>query len=182
MCPAGASGSRWLLLASALALSVFGCARSAPPKAGDGDASGGASAGGTSKACEPQALGLGDAKPVATWKAPAGCTPKVSGEAPVVVRSEAEMSAYYTCPPGTPVGVDFKAHALVLSSRMLPPAGVGTTIVDDGAKVTFISRQRRPCPNDPHPMPMSVVHAFLLPAGAARSFGDAACTVESTCN
>lgn len=170
------------MFVSALLQGVFGCARSTPPKAGDGDASGGGSAAGTSKACEPQTLGLGDAKPVAPWKAPAGCTPRVSGEGPVVVRSDTDMSAYYTCPPGTPMGVDFKTHALVLSSRMLSPAGVGTTIVDDGAKVTFISRQRKNCPNDPRPMPMSVVHAFLLPAGAARTFGDATCTIESTCN
>ncbi len=119
---------------------------------------------------------------MALWKAPEGCTPKVRGSAPVVVRSEADLSAYYTCPAGVPLGVDFKAHALVLSARMLPPAGVGTSIVDDGATVTFISRQRKNCANDPRPMPMTVVHAFLLPAGAARTFGDATCTVESTCN
>ncbi|NOU31297.1 MAG: hypothetical protein HOO96_25650, partial [Polyangiaceae bacterium] len=85
MYPGGAPAGRWLVLASVLAASVSGCARSTPPKAGDGDASGTSSAAGTSKACEPQTLGLGDAKPVATWKAPAGCTPRVSGEAPVVV-------------------------------------------------------------------------------------------------
>lgn len=181
MCPTGTSATSWLSLASALVLCASGCGRPSPPKAGDGDASG-ASGPGAAKACEPQALGLGDAKPVALWKAPEGCTPRLGGSGPVVVHNEAELGAYYTCPAGAPMGVDFKTHALVLSSRMLSPAGVGTTIVDDGAKVTFISRQRKNCPNDPRPMPMSVVHAFLLPAGAARSFGDATCTIESTCN
>ncbi len=175
MCSVRTSLGSWLALAPALALFALGCPRSSPPKAGDGGSA-------TSKACEPQTLGLGDAKPVLPWKAPEGCTPHLSGEGPVVVRSDVELGAYYTCTGGTPPTVDFKTHELVLSSRVLPPAGVGTSIVDDGAKVTFISRQRQNCPNDPHPMPMSVVHAFLLPAGAARTFGNASCTLEARCD
>jgi hypothetical protein len=167
---------------------MLACSRE--PKAGGGDTGESGSSGASTTprsnaaeaACEPRALGLGDAKPVTIWKAPAGCTPKVSAGAPILVRSDAEFSAQYTCTGGAGAGVDFATQALVLSARSLPPAGVGTSIVDDGAKVTFISRQRSPCPSDPRPMPVSVVYGFVLPAGAARTFGDSMCSVPSKCN
>ena len=72
-------------------------------------------------------------------------------------------------------------QALVAAAYTLSPAGVGLGAFDDGKTVTLVSRQRSPCPGDPMPMPMNSTAWFVLPTGGERTFGAAACTVESTC-
>lgn len=132
--------------------------------------------------CDPATLGLGAAKPVAPWAAPAGCTATSSATpGPATIRSDAEFAARFRCPAGTASGIDFATHQLMVEDRDLSPAGAGTSVVDDGAKVTSINRFRSPCPGDPQPMPMPYTLAYLLPRDAKRVFAETTCTLSSTC-
>jgi hypothetical protein len=160
------------------------CAR--PGGASSSSSSGGGAAGGggggtsSAAACAPSTLGLGAASPVQGYKVPVGCALGASGGgAPTTIRSEEAFHAALNCQ--APSGVDFAAHEVVASARMLSPAGVGTDIVDDGKTVTFVNKQRRPCPNEPPPMPITVTVAFLLPAGSTRAYADRVCTVDTQC-
>lgn len=130
--------------------------------------------------CSPLVLGLGEARPVTPWAAPAECAAK-SGPGPSTIRSEGEFRERFSCPTDTRSGIDFTKQQLVVDDRTLSPASTGISIVDDGVRVTFISRFRSPCPDDPRPMPLPYTLAFLQPKGAARSYGDASCTLPRTC-
>ncbi|MBC8071949.1 MAG: hypothetical protein IAG13_26715 [Deltaproteobacteria bacterium] len=132
--------------------------------------------------CSPLVLGLGEARPVAPWAAPAECSAKSGPAGPGTIRNEAEFRRRFSCPSGTRSGVDFTKQQLVVEDRMLSPAGAGVSIVDDGLRVTFISRMRSPCPDDPQAMPVPYTMAFVLPAGASRSYGNASCTLPRTCS
>lgn len=139
----------------------------------------------TKDACDPAALGLGTAKPLTSWKVPQGCTPRdlAQGPEPTHIRSVADFQAHFTCTgdaqEAARSAVDFTQYELAIAQRMLPPAGMGYVAVDDGVKVTNISRQRPPCPNDPHPMPMQIVQAYLLPSHATRVYAETACTIPA---
>jgi hypothetical protein len=100
---------------------------------------------------------------------------------PAIVRSESELAAVISCAVPAPSGIDFTRNKLVVVTRMLSPAGMGTDVLDDGTTVTFVARERRPCPNDPLPMPISYTIAFLLPADAPRAFADRSCAVDTPC-
>jgi hypothetical protein len=172
-----------LVLPATSALALLACVRSNGTSS-SGDA--GASTANTatakppsSAACAPSALGLGTAAPVQLYRVPIGCALGGSGGPPATIRSEEEFHAALNCQK--PSGIDFKANELVASARMLPPAGMGTDVVDDGKTVTFVNKQRRPCPNEPPPMPITVTVGFLLPAGATRSYADKVCTVDTQC-
>ena len=52
---------------------------------------------------------------------------------------------------------------------------------DDGKTVTLVSRQRKPCPNDPRPMPTPAITSVFLAASGARVFAEASCSFEAKC-
>lgn len=131
--------------------------------------------------CAPSQLGLGAARPVTPWAAPAECSARSGPPGPATVTSEAQFAERFACPKGTASGIDFATQQLVVEDRTLSPAGAGTTIVDDGAKITFIERARSPCPNDPLPMPIAYTLGFLLPKGAKRTFANTGCTLPPSC-
>jgi hypothetical protein len=131
--------------------------------------------------CSPLVLGLGEARPVAPWAAPPECTAKSGPPGATTIRSEAEFRKRFSCPSGTRSGLDFTKQQLVVDDRDLSPASAGISIVDNGLRVTFISRMRTPCPDDPQPMPIPYTVAVVQPAGTSRSYADASCTLPRTC-
>jgi hypothetical protein len=131
--------------------------------------------------CAPSQLGLGAAQQLQPWAAPQGCTAKSGANEPTAITSEPGFAERFECPKGTKSGIDFGKQQLMVQDKMLSPAGAGTTIVDDGKKVTFIERQRSPCPGDPQPMPIGFTLGFVLPAGAERSYETRACTLPPSC-
>jgi len=127
-------------------------------------------------ACDMAAIGLGRAKPIG-YRAPEGCSWKGGGEEPI--RSEAAFHAAFGCE--APSGIDFAKGELRVVSRTLSPATIGIDVVDDGATITFVSRQRSPCPSEPPPMPIGVPIAYVAPAKAERRTADATCKVTMPC-
>lgn len=127
--------------------------------------------------------GLDGAQPVTMWRMPTGCSRSANnaGSAPVIAHDEAELRAQVACPDGTALGVDFARHEVVIRDSMMSPAYAGSAIVDDGRKVTFVTRFRMPCEQGAHPMPAPMTWSFLLPAGATRELAEATCTMESHC-
>jgi len=99
-----------------------------------------------------------------------------------VIRSEAEFALSFHCTPEAPSGVDFTSNDLVISTRMLSPAGTGSSVFDDGQTTTIVSLFREPCPAAPMPMPMSYTLGFLLPGHVTRRFVEKTCSVEAHCN
>lgn len=96
------------------------------------------------------------------------------------MRTEAELVAgALDCPASS--GIDFAKSNVVVTGRALSPATLGVDVYDDGQKVTFVSRQRGSCPNEYPPMPITIPIAFLIPAGEARTFGDAMCKQAYNC-
>jgi len=133
--------------------------------------------------CAPSKLGLGAAKALPAWQVPSGCQAVSSaGTALLTIRNETEFQQQFTCRSGIGSGVDFAAHDLIVSTRMMSPAGAGTRVVDDGKTTTLIALSRSPCPNSPMPMPMSYTLGFLLPAHASRAFGEKDCTFPPHCD
>lgn len=132
--------------------------------------------------CAPATLGLSAARPVAPWAAPQGCTAVGDRPGRSRISSEGAFAKRFRCAEGTTSGIDFRAQELVVEDRSLSPAGAGTTIVDDGATVTFIERFRSPCPDDPQPMPMPFTLGFLLPKDATRIFASTTCTLPPKCD
>jgi len=124
---------------------------------------------------------LAAARPVPAWRPPEGCERANDAGQTVTVRSEEQLRAIYVCPAGAVSGIDFAANHLVLADRMLSPAQIGSDIYDDGTTITFVSRQRTSCPDDPQPIPTPYTVAFLLPAGAERAYAEASCTVRQAC-
>jgi len=150
------------------ALAAVSCARSpSAPPAGD--------------PCSAAALGLGKATRAAPWQPPPGCSLAGRGGPPVLVRSEAELRAAVTCAGDVTSGIDFAAHALVLQSITLSPASTGADVFDDGAVVTVVTRQRRPCPGDPQPMPIGHTVAALVSGAGERTVRESTCVADTTC-
>lgn len=129
-------------------------------------------------ACAPAKLGLGDAKPLARWAPPAGCTWKV--DSTQFLRTPEELTTSLECTGAAP-GVDLTQQTLVVTSRTLSPAEVGVDAVDDGKTLTFVTRQRPPCEGDPHPMPVPMTLSFSLPAGAKREVKESTCMLPKSC-
>lgn len=162
----------WIMAAIAIAA----CGR---PGAKAGDASPAAD----ESKCEPKALGLADAKPLAPWKMPAGCKYQGGHGVTLLIESAEHFQALFACDDaaGKTGGIDFEGSSLVFQETQLSPAGMGTSAVDDGAKVTLISRQRNPCPGEPPPMPIPYTIAYLVQGKAKRSMASTACTVDVSC-
>ncbi|MDP2308279.1 MAG: hypothetical protein Q8P18_19830 [Pseudomonadota bacterium] len=131
--------------------------------------------------CAPDRVGLSGARVVPLWSPPEGCTRANAVGQTDTVRSEEELRARYTCPPGVAFGIDFSRDQLVLADRVLSPAQAGSDVYDDGARITFVNRQRANCPDDPRPMPTPYTLAFLLPTGAERTHAEVSCTVRRAC-
>lgn len=132
--------------------------------------------------CMP--AGLESAKPLEVVALPRSChwTRAGSLDAPVRISEAAELDTALACdPPATRPGIDLAAHALEVVELSMSPAYAGTSIVDDGSVVTFVMRQRSPCPNDPMPMPMNTSLAYRIDEDAARKYQTLACTLPPSC-
>jgi hypothetical protein len=182
------------LLLVALALSLVACGaresadpppttdpRSDPPPGGGGAAGEGGSA--PAPTCMPGELA--SASPVYLLRLPEGCTLSTTATfpSPQIVRTAEELPSVLRC-TGTAAApeLDLAAHDLVLASYSMSPAFGGSAVVDDGTTVTFVQRDRPPCPDDPMPMPMpGGTIAFLLPEGETRTYQTAACTLPRRC-
>lgn len=128
--------------------------------------------------------GLESAQPLEVVALPGGCrwTRGGSLDAPARISDAAQLDTALACdPPATRPGIDLTTHALEVVQFSMSPAYAGMAIVDDGSVVTFVMRQRSPCPNDPMPMPMSTSLAYRIDEGAARKYQTLACTLPPRC-
>jgi len=178
------------VLSCVASLALVACHRSTPAdSASDGGASSTSTStsstktSGAAEASRCKADGLGTAKLVTTWKPPEACHWKgLAHGATTIMRSEADLVAgALDCPESASSGIDFTKNNVVVTGRALSPATVGVDVYDDGQKITFVSRQRDSCPNEAPPMPITVPIAFLVPAGASRTFGEAMCKQPWKC-
>ncbi len=162
--------------ALAIALSITaGCTR--PTAQGGGPAT--TDLGG----CDPAALGLARAQVITAWRAPEGCARRGGGggsSEPSRVRSEQEFSSAFACREGVSSGLDFSRQTLFVLDTTLSPASAGFAVYADGARVTLVSRQRAPCPDDPRPMPMPFAFAFVVDH-AETTLTQSVCTLPARC-
>jgi hypothetical protein len=134
--------------------------------------------GSPSDPCSPAALNLPKAKPLVAWQPPAGCEVH-DASIPKIVRTPADAKTRFECKE-TLFGFDFSTQGLLVAQRTLSPGTTGIDVLDDGKTVTFVSKQRTPCPDDPKPSPAPVSLVFAVGAGD-RAFAEASCTVETKC-
>jgi hypothetical protein len=128
--------------------------------------------------------GLDGARELPVVAAPPGCSFQAleSLERPEVLADDAAVAARLACAPGTTPALALGDDQLMLAAHRLSPASVGLAVFDDGATITYVSRQRPPCADDPPPMPSpSVPLAFRLPRGATRAFRTLACDLPPSC-
>ena len=131
--------------------------------------------------CSPAALGHPGATTLAAWTPPAGCKVEQSNS-PRVLSTEADIRAALDCADAkAPLGLDVATQVLIVTSTSWSPAQVGLDAIDDGTRVFFVSRQRPPCPDDPHPMPTPPITSAFLAKPGARTFDQTSCTVARTC-
>jgi hypothetical protein len=131
-----------------------------------------------SNTCMPG--GLEAAHGVEVVGIPSGCRVTSGGTimAPSVIRSADELAGALECDDGVELPtIDFGQQQLMLAEFSMSPAYGGSEVFDDGSKVTFVTRDRPPCPDDPMPMPMQSTLGYLLPQGAQRSYQQLACTL-----
>jgi hypothetical protein len=129
--------------------------------------------------CSAAAMKLGSATKLTPHQLPDACTANVpEGDARIVTSIEAAGETF-ACPGA--VVLDFATTGLAVTRRTLSPATVGVDAYDDGKTVTWVTRFRSPCPNDPHPMPVPATLLYLLPNPGERAFAEANCTVETKC-
>ncbi len=165
---------RSVLVSVALAM-LAGCTKSQP--------------GGSSPPVDPPAaptcterLGLTQAKLLAPVKLPAECRPTAMPGNRQVIANAADALVALGCPANVDLGVDFATNAVLVTSQQLSPLGMGTDAVDDGAKVTFIHRERSRCPDEGGPpMPILIHPTFVIPKGSPRDFAEVSCRVELAC-
>ena len=133
--------------------------------------------------CMP--AGLESAKPLETVLLPGGCrwTAPGSLDAPARIADAAQLEAALACdPPATRPALDLAAVDLEVAEFSMSPAYAGIEAVDDGTTVTFVERQRSPCPDDPLPMPMQTTFAYRIPNDAKRVYRTLACTLPPSCS
>lgn len=107
-----------------------------------------------------------------------GGTPR----APHVLRTAEELSAAMSCQGATPPSIDMAVNDVYVVTYTMSPASTGLLTFDDDTTLTFVSRFRQPCPDDPMPMPISSTFAFTMPKGAARVYAEATCTLPLDCD
>jgi len=129
------------------------------------------------------APGLEHAHSVPALQIPRECSATGgSFDAPRAVRSQDELASALSCSEGTTLpNFDMRRRDVYVLRFSMSPAYGGSEIFDDGHIVTFLTRDRPPCPGDPRPMPMESSMAFSLPHGAARTFRHLACTLPRRC-
>jgi hypothetical protein len=131
--------------------------------------------------CDATAKTMGKATKLAAWKPPADCTPKPVGNVKAI-GTEADALPQFECKgTTTKLGIDFKQRQLVVTTRSFSPAQVGLDVYDDGKQITFVSRQRIPCKDDPRPMPGPDTTFLFTPASGARTFAEGSCSVATKC-
>jgi hypothetical protein len=131
--------------------------------------------------CGAAALKLAGAKLLVEYKKPEFCEAQItSGRA--VMKSQVDFDRYFRCAKDHQIAIDWKKQALVFDAWMMSPAAAGLDAYDDGKVITFVTRDRSPCPNDPHAMPITLQKYFVLAAGGAgRTYADASCTMPAHC-
>lgn len=124
-----------------------------------------------------------NARPVALVELPRGCAFLEAGTAaaPRVIHDPTELAAAIRCEGVEPPVIDLSAHDVFVVGYAMSPAHGGRDTLDDGNVVTFVTRLRRNCPDDPMPMPMSVSYGFLMPKGATRTYREASCALPLDC-
>lgn len=133
--------------------------------------------------CMP--AGLETAKPLEIVKLPSGCRWANAGsfDAPARIADAAQLETALTCDAGVArPSFDLSTHALDVVEFSMSPAYGGMAVVDDGAIVTFVQRDRSPCPNDPMPMPMNTTLAYRIEKAATREHRNLACTLPPRCS
>ena len=128
--------------------------------------------------------GVANAHAVTFTSLPTGCrfTRVGSPEAPALITAADDLASVTHCADGSVPPLDLSTNDVYVYSFSMGPAYAGGEVVDDGATVTMIERDRPPCPNDPMPYPMpSSIYALLLPHGATRTFRQLACSLPLRC-
>lgn len=156
-------------------------------KAEGGQAEGGQAEGGTPKtdphACRPE--GLASATPLRPFVPPQGCRLGEGGTlaAPLVIADAAAYGSFLQCDTAiaAPLALDFAREQLLVVSFSMSPAYAGLEALDDGSAVTFVQRDRSPCPDDPLPMPMNTTVAYVIAKDATRSYAQGSCTLPAQC-
>ncbi|MCA9576009.1 MAG: hypothetical protein R3B40_13325 [Polyangiales bacterium] len=117
---------------------------------------------------------------------PVGCSFQGGGtaSAPRVLGTEEDILALLSCPERdlSALGIDPSTHDVYLLAYTMSPASAGIAVYDDEQTLTYLSRFRPPCPNDPMPMPMSATVAWLMPKGATRATREASCSLPERCD
>jgi hypothetical protein len=165
-------------------VALVGCAgpdrtESPPPTTG------GTTASTSTQAATCMPSGLEAAHEVEVVRLPAGCSFSGAGslEAPVVLADEAALAAGVLCADGASPTIALGEDQLMVARFTMSPAFGGMAIVDDGTTVTYVMRDRPPCPGDPMPMPTPAsALAYRLPRGATRTFRQLACTLPRSCS
>jgi hypothetical protein len=133
--------------------------------------------------CMPE--GLESGKRLEVFALPSGCTWTAPGTlaAPARISGVEPLAAALSCDAtANPPSFDFSTEDLELAQFSMSPAFAGVAIVDDGKTISFVMRQRSPCPDDPMPMPMASTLAYLIDKGAAREHRTLSCTLAPRCN
>jgi hypothetical protein len=124
----------------------------------------------------PDTCAVAGATPLAVWTPPAGCELRDIGAA-TWIKTADDVAAHLAC-TGTAPAVTTPVVAI---SRQLSPATVGFDAYDDGKTITWVGKQRNPCPGEPPPMPITRTYAFTVPAGGDRAYAESTCTVAVKC-
>lgn len=123
----------------------------------------------------PDRCAVAGASKLAAWPIPQGCAVKDARE-PTWIRTDADVAAHLTC------GVDAQALPLLAVERTLSPATIGIDAYDDGKTITWVSRQRKPCPGERPPMPVPASFVFVATGVTGeRADAESTCTVEIKC-
>lgn len=134
-------------------------------------------------ACRP--ANLAGAAPLRAFVPPQGCRLGEGGTlgAPLVVADAAAYGSSLQCDTAiaAPLALDFAREQLLVVTFSMSPAYAGLEALDDGTTITFVQRDRSPCPNDPLPMPMNATAAFVIAKDATRSYTQGSCSLAAQC-
>lgn len=129
--------------------------------------------------------GLETASKIEALPLPRGCQVVAPGDllAPTIVRGLDELARAIECEPHVEsLNVDFGKYQLHVATFMLSPAYAGSELFDDGKRITFVQRDRSPCPGDPQPMPIGSSIVYQLPLGAERTYAQTSCSLPPQCD
>ena len=132
--------------------------------------------------CSAAALGINNTRLLETWTPPANCTIE-HPPARTIIHSQGDLASLFHCTgTATPPKLDFTHNSLLIITWDMSPGSTGIDALDDSTTVTFVMKERAPCPKDPQPMPMQRTDWFVIAsANASRNYGDRTCTRPSTC-